>query len=52
MRIKEAGSNALELEIVPTLVATLDEETRAELVNLPKPTVAQKRTGIISTHMA
>ena len=49
--MEEAGASVLEVEIVPTPVATLDEATRAKFVKLPNPKVTQTRTGMMSTCM-
>ena len=37
-----AGSSAFEVETVPSPPETLDEETRAKLVKLPKLKLSQK----------
>ena len=42
---------SIEVEIANVYVETLDEATRAKLVNSPKPKVAYARTGEISTCM-
>ena len=49
--MEEARSSVLEVETVPTPVATLDEVTRTKLAKLPKPKVSQKSTGIMSACM-
>ena len=43
------GENAFEVETSPVPIVTLDEATRAKLVNLPKPKVSHERTCIMSS---
>ena len=47
--MEEAGSNAFEVEIEPSPVVALYDETRTNLVKLPRPKVSQIRKGTMST---
>ena len=49
--MEEAGSNTFEVEIAPSTVEELDEETRDKLMKLPRPKLSQIRKGIMSTCM-
>ena len=48
IKIEESGLKALEMEIEPSAVETLGEETRSGLVTLPFPRASQTRKGMTS----
>ena len=43
--MNEAGPNTFEVETAPLHVATLDEDTRASIVKLPRPKVSKISKG-------
>ena len=49
--MEESRENAFEIEIAPSAVVVLDEETRPKLVKLSRPTFSQIRKGTTSNYM-